>query len=417
MNVLLSAFWCDPNQGSEHAIGWQWAVELADRYDKVVVITCGSINKTAIEKYLSRHPGALRPNLQFEYVDVPGWTWNGRTRIPFPNAHYVCWQLAAYLRARTLHQQHRFDVAHHVTMATIRGPSFMGRLGIPFILGPVGGGERAPMHLRIGYGPRGFLVDGLRDLSNLSVRISPLQRQTLRLAKLIYATTPETKALIPQQWQSKTRCQLGIGLDDKTIDPPQKRPGEPGTLNLLYAGRLLYWKGMHFGIEAFAALVQRYPRSRLTFVGPGGEYESRLRQMITTLNLESHVTWQGFVTTEDLITLYRDSDALLFPSLHDAGGLVALEAMAKGLPVVCLQMGGPGILVNEMCGRAIKTEGRSRTQVVAALTEALVELAENPSLRLQLSQGAIARTQDFRFRSIVDRVYRDVQDVLSAKHS
>ena len=69
---------------------------------------------------------------------------------------------------------------HHVTYAGLRAPSFMGRLGIPFIFGPVGGGERAPWRLRRGYSLPGLLHDTLRDVANFLTRFVPFMIRQIR---------------------------------------------------------------------------------------------------------------------------------------------------------------------------------------------------------------------------------------------
>ena len=58
---------------------------------------------------------------------------------------------------------------------------------------------------------------------------------------------------------------------------------------------------------------------------------------------------------------------MLFPSLHDSGGMVVLESLAYGLPVVCLNIGGPGIIVTNGCGRLVDVVGKSKAEVVAKL--------------------------------------------------
>ena len=97
--------------------------------------------------------------------------------------------------------------------------------------------------------------------------------------------------------------------------------------------------------------------------------------------------------------VYRAHDLLLFPSLHDSGGHVVLEALAHGLPVVCFDLGGPGSIVDESCGRVVTTGGRSRAEVLRRLTDALEELADAPQLRRRLSEGARSRVCRYDWRA------------------
>jgi glycosyltransferase involved in cell wall biosynthesis len=80
------------------------------------------------------------------------------------------------------------------------------------------------------------------------------------------------------------------------------------------------------------------------------------------------------------------------PSLHDSGGWVALEAMAAGRPVICLDLGGPALQVSEATG--IKIPATTPKQVVADLASALEQLAGDPSRRARLGEAARATIQE-----------------------
>ncbi len=106
-----------------------------------------------------------------------------------------------------------------------------------------------------------------------------------------------------------------------------------------------------------------------------------------------------------MIQAYLEHDVFLYPSLHDASPNVILEAFYCGLPVVCLDLGGPGVMVDETCGRVIRTDKLSEEAVIQALSDALMELAKNPELRYKLSEGALARTSQFVWRDVLEEVY------------
>ncbi|NEO96363.1 MAG: hypothetical protein F6K56_42015 [Moorea sp. SIO3G5] len=139
MKVLLSAYQCQPNTGSENGIGWAWATQLARMGHEVWVITW-SYNQIPVEQELQVNP---IPNIHFIFCDHP--TWLSRlfkiliTRqvmlLSFPlwELMSIWWQWDAYRIAKSLTQEVVFDRVHHVTNTAIRRPSFMGLLGIPFI--------------------------------------------------------------------------------------------------------------------------------------------------------------------------------------------------------------------------------------------------------------------------------------------
>ena len=136
MKILLSAYACEPNKGSEPGVGWNWTEALLQLGHSIHLIT-RSNNRPSIEGALPRET----PRLVITYYDLPHWTrmwkrWPGGIYF-----YYLFWQMGAYRLARELHALQRFDRVQHSTFASFRQPSFMGRLGIPFIFGPVGGGR------------------------------------------------------------------------------------------------------------------------------------------------------------------------------------------------------------------------------------------------------------------------------------
>src|SRR5208283_994023 len=108
----------------------------------------------------------------------------------------------------------RFDVVHHLTWGGIRAPTFLGGLGIPLIIGPLGGGETSPKKIRKGLTPRARLTELLRDISNRTTWINPLLRPGLSAASLIYVRTEESRRILPSSLQPKI-----IKFGELTIRP------------------------------------------------------------------------------------------------------------------------------------------------------------------------------------------------------
>src|SRR5690606_36306661 len=240
---------------------------------------------------------------------------------------------------------------------------------IPFVFGPVGGGERAPWRLRWGYSPGGLLHDALRDAANVMIWFTPFMTDTFARAERIYVTSGETLRLLPPRFRDKARVELAIGA----VEPepglgrtPPPRPRQDGPFRVLYAGRFVDYKGMHLGLPAFARLVQAVPSARLTMAGDG-PLQGRWRKMAEELGIAANVDWLPWQDREAMAELYENHDVLLFAAMHDTGGMVALEAMHHGLPVVCLKIGGPATLVNGSCGHAVDPAGRTAAQVIAEM--------------------------------------------------
>lgn len=402
MRILLSAYACEPNRGSEAGVGWNWALELARLQHEVWVLT-----RANNQKAIATMGGNLPPNLHFVYFDLPAWLrfWKcGGTGV---QVYYFLWQIGIFFVTKSLMRQHHFERIHHVTFVSVRFPSFLGLLGVPFTFGPVSGGERAPLALRKSYPLYGKLRDGVRDMLNAWVCFDPLMHLTFTTAERIFATTRDTLALIPKRYRYKTDVKLAIGIDlEKNMLSQQyeEDTNPTDTFEVLYAGNLLYLKGLHLAMAAFANLVKKHPNSRFTLIGSGPE-ECWLKSLVKQYGLDHTVMWRGKMTQQKLQAQYPLYDVFLFPSLHDSGGMVILEAMACGLPTVCLDLGGPGILVNDTCGQVVNTENKDESAVIDSLTSALLTLAKNPVLRKQLSEGARQRVKEFSWPTVVQGIY------------
>ncbi|TGO03172.1 hypothetical protein PN36_11370 [Candidatus Thiomargarita nelsonii] len=397
--ILLSAFSCRPNSGSERGVGWHWAIEIAKLGHEVWVLTHPK-HQATIEATLDDL--AVAEHLHFIYYQIPnslgGW-WKGERGIYL---YYLLWQWGAYRFIKSTHAH--FDIVHHITFGGIRTPSFMGGLDIPFIFGPVGGGERAPWRLRFGYNLRGWISDALRDISNAWIKISPLMRLTFRQAKVIYVRSSQTRQIIPKKFRTKTQLYLGIGLTEQL----NIKHNNANTFQVLYAGRFLHWKGMHLGFAAFKHLLKTEPKARLTLVGDGKDAK-RWQRLVEHLGLQNKIDWIPTISQAKLFHLYAQHDVFLFPSLRDSAGMAVLEAMAHGLPVICLDLGGPGMMVDSSCGRVIATQNATEQIVIQKLGSALIELAQDSTLRTQLAAGATRRAQTYTWEKVVRQLYKEIK--------
>ena len=403
LKILLSAYACEPGKGSEPGVGWNWAAALARAGHSVWVITRAN-NRGAIERALA---GAPHERLRFVYYDLPSWARWWKRGARGVHLYYVLWQWGAYRVARRLCRGGRFDVAHHITFGVFRQPSFMAFLGIPFVFGPLGGGETSPHSLRGTYPLRGLAADRARDLANWYARFDPVLRAVYRRSAITLCKTAQTLDHIPRKYRD--RCRLCIELGTESEAPhraPSKRSSADG-FRVLYVGRLLYWKGMHLGIAAFAGLRAQRDDARLTIIGSGPE-QSRLQELARRSGVEAAITWIPWTERAEVMRAYRAHDAFLFPSLHDSSGNAVLEAMSCSLPVVCLDTGGPAELLDAESG--FRVPAGAAAQAVAGLAGALITLASDVERARRMGDAARRRAQHFSWERQVARmeaVYRD----------
>jgi glycosyltransferase involved in cell wall biosynthesis len=403
MKILLSAYACEPDKGSEPGVGWHWALALRRRGYDLHVIT-RSNNRTSIEKAVS----GSDPRLVFHYYDLPAWMrfwkhWPGGIYL-----YYLLWQIGAYRVAKGLHHRESFDRVQHITFVSFRQPSFMDGLGIPFVFGPVGGGESMPIQFRKSLPLSARMAEVTRAAGNRFAAIDPMMRRTYSAAERIVCTTEETRAAIPGGFRDKCIVQRAIG-----IDPAQESPGGAGAVitaergtnpQFLFVGRLLYWKGLQLALRALPAVRRAIADVNLRVIGEGSEGRW-LKQVAMRAGISDCVEWIPRKPHNEIEKEYRESMALIFPSLHDSGGLVVLEAMSSGLPVVCLNLGGPGSMVTPEAGFSLEVGKRSEAEVVAEIAAAMIRLATDAALRMSLSAGARRRAAELTWDAAADGVY------------
>jgi thymidylate kinase len=145
--VLVAAYACEPDSGSEPGVGWQMCQAIS-REHEVWALT-RSNNRARIEAATARVPNA---HLHFVYADLPPWARFWKRGERGIQLYYVLWQFAAWRVARRLLRDMKFDVAHHVTFVNDYTFSFLGFLNIPFVWGPIGSNGKGHAPLMSGFG-------------------------------------------------------------------------------------------------------------------------------------------------------------------------------------------------------------------------------------------------------------------------
>ena len=219
----------------------------------------------------------------------------------------------------------------------------------------------------------------IRNAANIAaVECGTLRRRAAK-ATVVIASTQETAGAIARGGiGGKILPTIGIHLRDF---PPQEAP-PADHLRLLFAGRLLYWKGVELALRALHASGAN---ARLDFIGDG-RFRKSAEALSSELGLADRVRFRGQIPRAEMLQRYGEYDAMLFPSLHDTGGFVLLEAMATTLPVICLDCAGPALVVTEECG--IRVPLGTRADVIAHLATAIRRYAEDPALRRTHGQRA-----------------------------
>jgi glycosyltransferase involved in cell wall biosynthesis len=388
LKVLVSAYACEPEKGSEPGVGWNWVKQIA-RFHEVWAITRAN-NRPAIEKAMIEGP---LPNVHWIYFDLPPWARFWKRGQRGAHFYYYLWQIGAYFVGRHLHRDVGFDLVHHVTIVNYWLPSFLAMLPVPFLWGPVGGGDHTPKLFYKTFSRRGKMYEYLRRKACWIGEHDPFVLHTARRARMGFATTPETAKRLKKLGCQTVELLPQVALSHDEITHLAATPLRyDGPFRLVSMGRLLHLKGFHLGLMAFARFQQRFPHSEYWFIGDGAEHR-KLERLAQRLGVEEKVHFWGNLPRHQALQKLAACDALVHPSLHESGALVCLEAMAAGRPVICLDLGGPALQMTDETG--FKLSAISPDQVLASLTEAMFQLAHDPGRRASIADAARKRVAQY----------------------
>jgi len=367
--VLVSAYACEPNKGSEPAVGWNMVKAISSVAGETWVVTRRN-NRGAISDALPDF-GDSAP--AFIYVDPPRWLVFWKKGGRGIRTYYYIWQLAAWAKARKLVRAKQIDLAHHVTFVNDWLFSFLSLLRVPYVWGPIGSHPRIPPGL---HGTqRSYLADTARIAFQGFMRyIDPLYWLTIVRASKIVGISADVFRRGPLRLVAEHKREVcpAIGIERQwQLSQSKTDRSEAAELRAVSVGRLIAIKGFDLALEAFARFLNNGGRGNYSIVGRGPE-RVRLERLAVELGIEEHVTFEPWLPREQVSKRMALADVLLYPS-SESGGIVVLEAMATGLPVLCLDYAGPGEAVRRCGGFSVAPRDRAGT--VAELAERLGQLS------------------------------------------
>lgn len=384
MKVLVSAYACNPTKGGEEGFGFNWMQQWYELGHEVWCLTTPN-GRADLTAHLAKHlPDPAR--LHLVYLAVPAWVeylyrWQFGVYL-----HYMVWQYLAWRTARRLAPPGGFSLVHHATYGSLQMATWLWRLGRPLVVGPLGGGQRAPVAFRR-YMPDWFKTETLRNvIGGLLTTFDPNVRQSLRRSALALATNAETAAEICRLGAPRAEMFLDSGLPAGYLPVVFPERPEAPVLRLLWLGRLVTRKALPLVLEALAQVAPRVP-FHLTIVGDG-VLGPQLPALLAQHGLTDRVTWRGTLPWAEVREVYLAHDVFLFASLRDSFAAQLLEAMGAGLPIITLDHQGAHDFIPRAA--AIKAPVDTPTETVAALARAVEYCYDYPAARVAMGRAGYA---------------------------
>jgi glycosyltransferase involved in cell wall biosynthesis len=396
--IAMLAYACDPAGSGEHWLGWGWAVQAAGTHE--VHLFTPPKARAAIEA--AAPPLGIVPH----FLELPGGVRTLSEQLGAAGLwlRKIIWAKRAAQAVAKLHAHTPLALVHQTTFHTFRVPFYAASLGLPSVWGPIAGGESSPpgFDQLLGSVAR---AERTRARANALWLRWPAVQRALRDTRAIFVSNRTTRDFLPTSCHPRCTIVPPNALREEDAAAPLLLPrSTPGPLRLLYVGNCVATRCLPLVFRALS--LPESGDARLTIVGTGPAL-SEWRAAARKLGLQARVEFAGQVARDALPALYASADALVFPALRDSGGSALLEAMSKGLPVICFAWAGPDEMVDAVCG--VKIPVTDPADVVREVAAAVHRLHHEPARRAQLGANAAERARrDFTWaakRAVLEATY------------
>ncbi|MCP4370831.1 MAG: glycosyltransferase family 4 protein [Deltaproteobacteria bacterium] len=240
--------------------------------------------------------------------------------------------------------------------------------------------------------PSGFWAIGsdVNDFANYNRINHYLSKKCIEGCDIVFAESEDLAVKVRSFSQKSVPVKTfykGIDVSNFQNMPPRnalvnKLQLDPGKKYILFAGRVIYDKGIYELAQAFSRIAKRYQSLDLIIIGEEIEKE-KLKAKLENYGIMNRVIFKGTVQFKDVASYMRISDLLVLPSWAEGLPNVVMEAMATGLPVVATNVGGiPEVLENEVTGLSVPAKNDEK------LAEALIRMIEDADLRAKCVSNA-----------------------------
>lgn len=386
LSILINAYACSPNMGSEPGMAWNWCVNLA-KYSELHIITEGEF-RNEIEAALPTLPQGK--NMHFYYNPVSEkirkMCWNqGDWRF---YKYYKEWQWKTYLIAKDICQKTHIDILHQLNMIGFREPGYLWKIpDIPFVWGPVDAKESFPLAYLEGASLKTKLFIQLKNtITKWQLQHAKRVRLAVKRASCVISASSNSQQAFKKYFQIESPLlnETGCYIQEHPIIDKSKKE----YLDVLWVGKLDFRKQLGLALRSIAAT--KNPHIKLHIVGGGNNFI--YQTLAKELGIESQCKWYGAISHEEVQTIMQKSDVFFFTSVAEGTPHVVLEAIDNNLPVVCFDTCGQGDSINETVGRKIKLSNPNLSSQQFAMI--LNELENNRDMLKEMSENCKERQKE-----------------------
>lgn len=381
MRILLSAYGCHPYKGSEPGVGWNWLKELS-KYNEIWVMFYEG--EAQYESLLKEIPKLKQlKNIHLVPINTPNFF-----EKRFYKIKYEIWEWLAYKKAIELNKKIKFEIIHHVTIAAWWNCGHLWKIDVPFIIGPISGGQKTPKNCYYFLRFQDILKEMLRDLLIfISWNFWRRPQNAFKKANLIFVANAETQKLF-SKYKSKIKVMSEIGCELPIFKRDYNKRVD--SIKLLWNGFFLPSKNFGLIIDVLRLIPDRFVWE-LKVIG-NGHLLNYWKDKTSKEKFSDKVKFLGFIPKNEISNFYEWADIFLFPSLREATGTVVIEALSYSLPVIALNMNGARQVLSD--GAGVLIDVKRRKQIISDFRNELEKLMCNQELRENYGNQAVKRVKD-----------------------
>lgn len=384
IKVLVNAYACSPDRGSEPGMGWNWCLHLAN-YCELHIITEEEF-RDKIETTLVDLP--QRDNMCFYYNPVPE-----RVREMARNqgdwrfyVYYKKWQKKTLEIAKQIISEHSIDVIHQLNMIGFREPGYLWKIkNFPLIWGPIGGLKQFPVTYLENADLKTRLMTRVKNSINiLQLKYDIRVNKAIKRSDLLISSIPDSYRAIKRYKKIESIHIPETGTFIRDEISTERFYSE--RFNVLWVGKFDFRKQLVLALSTIAATQNK--GIMLHVYGEGNEtQEKEIKNLLIDLDISDQVKMHGNKPNKDVHQAMREAQLFFFTSISEDTSTVVLEAISNQLPVLCFDACGFGAVIDETVGRKIPLTNPQKS--IIDFAEQLNMFYSNRALLEKLSRSCI----------------------------
>lgn len=407
LSILINAYACSPNMGSEPGMAWNWCINLANHCE-LYIITEGEF-KGKIEATLPTLPQGKNMHFYYNPVsdEIRKMCWNqGDWRF---YKYYKEWEWKTYEIAKDIIAKHKIDIIHQLNMIGFREPGYLWKIdNKPFVWGPVDAKEKFPTTYLQGTSLKTQMFVHLKNfLTSIQLKHDKRVKKTIEKAAVIVSASSESQRSFKKFFNIDSPLLNETGCYPQ-IKPLSDKKGKK-ELNLLWVGKLDFRKQLTLAIRTLAHLNN--VQLKLHIVGGGDA--TAYQQLAVSLNVASQCIWHGSISHDEVQKIMQQSDLFFFTSVAEGTPHVVLEAISNNLPVVCFDTCGQGDSINENVGMKIPLSNPQ--QSIRDFAEKIDYLYRNKEVLQELANNCRQRQEELSWDNKAKQMVALYNQVLENK--